>query len=104
MAIPVILPDIFAGETNWDEWEDHFRNVATVNVWGEAEKLNWLKVRLTGRPSSDCQRKTTTALQRCYVSDSSHQARGRAIKRNCRPEERNGTDLGRLRRLPTSPL
>ena len=49
MARPVILPDTFAGETSWDQWEDHFRDVAIVNSWGDEGKLNWLKVRLTGR-------------------------------------------------------
>ena len=47
---PVITPDAFTGVGSWDEWIDHFECVADVNKWEtNAEKLKWLKVRLTGR-------------------------------------------------------
>ena len=46
---PVVLPDAYAGDGNWDEWLDHFGNVAAVNKWTPEQKLLWLKVRLTGR-------------------------------------------------------
>ena len=45
----VVLPDAYAGDGNWDEWLDHFGNVAAVNKWTPEQKLLWLKVRLTGR-------------------------------------------------------
>lgn len=48
-AKPVVLPEPFSGETSWDEWSVHFDNVADVNEWTAAQKLKWLKVRLTGR-------------------------------------------------------
>ena len=47
---PLVLPETFSGEGSWDEWISHFENVADVNAWdGDAAKLKWLKVRLTGR-------------------------------------------------------
>ena len=47
---PVITPEAYSGVESWDEWIDHFECVADVNKWeSNAEKLKWLKVRLTGR-------------------------------------------------------
>ena len=48
---PLVLPDTFSGEagSSWTEWKYHFQNVATVNEWSDAQKLQWLRVRLTGR-------------------------------------------------------
>ena len=48
-AKPVVLPEPFKGEKSWEEWSYHFENVATVNTWTEEQKLQWLRVRLTGR-------------------------------------------------------
>jgi hypothetical protein len=48
-ARPVVLPETFDGTKNWDDWYLHFENVAAVNGWDDAEKLKWLRVRLTGR-------------------------------------------------------
>ena len=48
-ARPLILPDTYSGEGNFSEWSDHFESVAAVNEWDDAEKLRWLKVRLTSR-------------------------------------------------------
>lgn len=50
-ARPLILPDTFSGEKGctWTEWKYHFQNIATVNEWTEAQRLQWLRVRLTGR-------------------------------------------------------
>ena len=58
MAKPLELPDPFdgAGETRWEEWIDHFGNVATVNSWSDADQLRWLKVRLIGRVQTAFQR------------------------------------------------
>lgn len=52
MSKPPVLPEIYTGEKNWDEWIDHFESVAAVCGWDEAAKLQWLRVRLTGRASS----------------------------------------------------
>ena len=53
---PVVLPEPFNGETPWDEWTIHFGNVADVNGWDADMKLQWLKVRLTGRAQKAFQR------------------------------------------------
>ena len=46
---PVVLPEIFDGTKNWDEWMFHFESVAAVNEWNDTDKLKWLRVRVTGR-------------------------------------------------------
>ena len=46
---PVILPETFDGTRDWDKWCFHFENVASVNAWDDAQKVKWLRVRLTGR-------------------------------------------------------
>lgn len=46
---PLVLPEPFTGETDYCDWIDHFENVAAVNAWDDGAKLQWLKVRLTGR-------------------------------------------------------
>ena len=43
---PLLIPDPFDGETNFDEWMSHFEDVAELNGWTDKEKLCWLKVRL----------------------------------------------------------
>ena len=49
---PLVLPEIFTGEKNWDEWADHFHSVATVNELDDETKLKWLLGRLTGRAAT----------------------------------------------------
>ena len=49
---PVITPEAFTGTASesWTEWIDHFESVADINKWeSNADRLKWLKVRLTGR-------------------------------------------------------
>ena len=47
---PLITPEAFTGDGSWEEWIDHFECVADVNKCeSNAEKLKWLKVRLTGK-------------------------------------------------------
>ena len=48
---PVLLPELFNGDSHgWTEWLEHFESVAVVNKWETtAEKLKWLRVRLTGK-------------------------------------------------------
>ena len=49
-AKPMVLPDTFNGEGSmWTDWKFHFNNEASVNVWDNDNKLQWLKVCLTGR-------------------------------------------------------
>lgn len=56
---PPVLPEVYTGEKNWDEWIDHFESVATVCGWDDAAKLKWLHVRLTGRAGSAFRRLPT---------------------------------------------
>ena len=58
---PIVLPDPFNGEGSWTEWKYHFGNVAQVNGWNDAQKLQWLRVRLTGRAQRAVQRVDTGA-------------------------------------------
>ena len=53
---PLVMPEIFNGETSWDQWIYHFENVTAVNKWDEAARLCWLKVRLTGHAQTALQR------------------------------------------------
>ena len=46
---PLVLPEAYSGETSWEDWAFHFENVAAVNEWTAEQKMQWLKVRLTGR-------------------------------------------------------
>lgn len=46
---PIILPDTYSGDCNWEQWILHYKDCATVNAWSDDEKLSFLGVRLTGR-------------------------------------------------------
>lgn len=46
---PVILPETFSGDGNWEQWLLHFGDCAAVNEWDEGQQLKFLRVRLTGR-------------------------------------------------------
>ena len=46
---PLVLPEPFDGVGSWSDWWFHFENVSTVNGWDDSQKLQWLRVRLTGR-------------------------------------------------------
>ena len=46
---PLIVPETYKEGEGWDEWIARFENVATVNGWEAADKLNWIKVCLAGR-------------------------------------------------------
>ena len=49
MGRPVILPEVFSGEEDFCEWNQHFESVAVVNRWDDITKLQWLHVRVTGK-------------------------------------------------------
>ena len=77
---PVIMPDPFNGDRDWDEWIDHFEGVATVNDWSDETKLLWLRVRLIGKAqtafkqlpteSRDTYQHCVGALRRRFEPDS----------------------------------
>ena len=46
---PVVLPETFTEEQNFDHWVSHFESVTAVNKWSDGEKLLWLRVRLIGK-------------------------------------------------------
>ena len=60
---PLVLPEPFSDEGRWEEWLYHFQNMADVNGWDAAQKLKWLKVRLTGKAQAAFQRLPTTTRE-----------------------------------------
>ena len=46
---PLVLPEVFNGEGNFDDWVSHFESVGAVNKWTDEDKVLWLRVRLTGK-------------------------------------------------------
>ena len=81
-ARPLVLPETFDGTGNWTDWCFHFENVAAVNGWDDAKKLQWLRVRVTGRaqkalhrlpaPTSTSYVATRGALRARFEPDSRH--------------------------------
>ena len=65
---PLITPEAFSGAASesWDEWIDHFESVADINKQWEsnADKLKWLKVRLTSRARMKAFRQLPEATRR----------------------------------------
>ena len=55
------MPETFSGEGDLAEWIDHFESVAAVNEWDDTGKLQWLRVRLTGRALTAFKRFTEDA-------------------------------------------
>uniref|UniRef100_A0A5S6QFN0 CCHC-type domain-containing protein n=1 Tax=Trichuris muris TaxID=70415 RepID=A0A5S6QFN0_TRIMR len=45
---PVVMPQVFSGEGNWQEWRTSFDLYSTVNRWSEQDRIQWLAVCLTG--------------------------------------------------------
>ena len=45
----VVLPESFSEEGSWEDWLNHFNNMAVVNSWDGEQKLLWLKVRMIRR-------------------------------------------------------
>jgi len=46
---PLVLPDPFSGDDNFDHWISHFESVSAVNKWTDDDKLHWLRVRFSGK-------------------------------------------------------
>ena len=46
---PLVLPEVYSGEGDFDDWISHFENVSAVNGWTDSDKLLWIRVRLTGK-------------------------------------------------------
>ena len=80
-ARPLVLPEPFTGETDYCDWIDHFENVAAVNGWDEAAKLQWLRVRLTGRAQTALKR-LPEATRESYADTLA------ALKRRFEPESK----------------
>ena len=81
---PLVLPESFNGETDYCDWIDHFENVAALNAWDESAKLQWLKVRLTGR--------TQTALKRIpEATRRSYSDTLATLKRRFEPDSKRGS-------------
>ena len=78
---PLVLPETFDGTGSWSEWCFHFENVAAVNGWDGAQKLQWLRVRVTGRAQK--------ALLRLHgPATTSFEATRDALKARFEPESR----------------
>ncbi|KAJ8028047.1 hypothetical protein HOLleu_30174 [Holothuria leucospilota] len=45
---PVIMPDIYTGETKWNNYIAHFVACADLNAWSDSERLRFLEARLRG--------------------------------------------------------
>ena len=81
-ARPLVLPEVFDGSGSWSDWNFHFENVAAVNGWDDAQKLRWLRVRMTGRAqkallrlpgdTADSYGATRDALRARFEPDSRH--------------------------------
>ena len=78
---PLVLPEKFSGREEWNQWISHFENVAAVNMWDEAQKLLWMKVRLTERAQTAFQH-FPDAIQRDYTATKG------AMKERFEPESR----------------
>ena len=61
LARPLVIPEIFDVTGSWSDWSFHFENVAVLNGWNDAQKLQWLQVRVTGRAQKALHRLTGPA-------------------------------------------
>ena len=81
MGKPLVLPETFDGTQDWGEWCFHFENVAAVNGWDAAQKLKWLRVRLTGRAQK-------ALLRLPESSQVDYEATRKGLKARFEPESR----------------
>ena len=80
-ARPVVLPEPFDGQLSWGDWKLHFEDVAAVNTWSAEQKLQWLRVRLTGRAQKAFHRLPAE-------SQTSYDAATRALQERFEPKSR----------------
>ena len=80
-ARPVVLPEPFDGQSSWGDWKLHFEDVAAVNTWSAEQKLQWLRVRLTGRAQKAFHRLPAE-------SQASYDAATRALQERFEPKSR----------------
>lgn len=86
---PLVLPEMFAGEEDVDQWFEHFEDVAAVNKWEGDALLLWLKVRLTGR--------ARTAFQRLpAASKASYEVAKKALRERFEPSSKKELYLAEL--------
>ena len=46
---PLVLPEVYSGEGDFDNWISHFESVSAVNGWTNGNSLLWIRMRLTGK-------------------------------------------------------
>lgn len=49
VTAPVLLPEKFDGNQNFDDWVSHFECVSKINEWNDDQKALWLRARVTGK-------------------------------------------------------
>ena len=86
LARSLVIPEIFDGTGSWCDWSFHFENVAAVNGWNDAEMLQWLRVRVTGRAQKALYRLRGMPYAQRHVSSRSRVTRG--TKRSSRRDVR----------------
>ena len=90
LARPLVIPEIFDVTGSWSDWSFHFENVAAVNGWNDAQKLQWLRVRVTGRAQKALYRLTgpVSASYEPYAHVSSRSRVTRGTKPSSRRDVR----------------
>ena len=83
-ARPLVLPETFDGTGSWSEWCYHFENVAAVNGWDGAQKLQWLRVRVTGRAQKALHRLSGPAVATYEATRDALTARFEPVSRHTR--------------------
>ena len=44
-----LLPEVFTGNEDFDNWLYHFESVSAINRWSDSEKVLWFSVKLVGK-------------------------------------------------------
>jgi len=74
---PLLLPETFDGNGDFDAWIHHFEDVADLNGWSDEDRLRWLKVRLTNKAHVALNRLPHVTLQSFMT------ALSQTVKGNC---------------------
>ena len=67
-AWPIILPDPYTREEDFTQQLEQFESVATINVWGDDEKLQWLGQCLKERALTAFKQLSATSKASFWVS------------------------------------